>query len=73
MAGDYKTFNDALLFLVGQDFVDPGQSTRAYLEPLVPEFWSDVVVGDELELWEGLSVLVGRAIVLTISDTHDEP
>lgn len=66
MAGDHKIFNDAIMLLADQEQVAPGEAARAYLSPLEPRFWSSVEVGDEIELWEGLSLFVGRATVVGV-------
>ncbi len=66
MAGSHKLFNDAILHWVDQERVVPGECARAYLRPIEARFWNSVKVGDKIELWEGLSILVGHATVLSI-------
>ena len=66
MAGDHSHFNDARMILVGRTEIAPGETTRAVLEPILPEMWAEIGVGPEIELYDGPSWRIGRAVVTEV-------
>ena len=60
-----KAYNDAAFWFEAQDRLDPGETTMARLQPVVPHWWSHVDVGFVIEMCEGPRV-VGHARVVEL-------
>lgn len=48
------------------DELMPGATAMARVYPFFPEVWDGVAIGDELDVTEGPSRVVGRAVVVRI-------
>jgi len=57
-----RTYADGPIELLDADVLPPGATGVIRIYPLVPERWTDVTVGSELDMREGARV-VGTAVV----------
>lgn len=63
--GGDRTYNDAVIYLESAEELRPGSSAIARLQPAFPDLWTDVAIGDVIDVCEG-SRIVGQATVIEL-------
>ncbi len=59
------TFNGGRVNILNGLSLLPGNSTDALIDPLIPENWSNVAIGQVISMHEGPNI-VGYATIITI-------
>jgi hypothetical protein len=60
-----REYNDAVIYLESADEISPGEDAVVRIQPVFPDYWTEVDVGSEIEVCEG-SRVVGLADVVDL-------